>query len=319
MSKVLATHISRHGLKPHHWVNNGSWGVDQPPVIHAASSLPAPPVTVFMLGGAFTGLSNYMSTMLQGAITNGNNNIQVPYNNFGLFLNIVQQGAQMLDTYLRSGSGQMVAFGHGLGAVVCSYWLSNYVSGPISTTTISPASLSFTLIGNSVSFYGGALGPNVNAQYPNGFGANITVPAATPFTVTDIKRQYDGWADWPTGTMNSDALMNDLAGQGSIHPNYQNVNPSPHATGNYSYTAGNITYIWNITEPVPLLGTTWNSSTESLDATLRPIIESAYSRPVTLPAPPYSPRGRSIDKAAVNAPSLRTTHRRIIGGHQRGL
>jgi len=275
--------------------------------------------TVFMLNGAFSGNFTYLPNMLQGVITNGNNNIQVPYNNQGLFLNTVQQGAAMLNTYLLAGTPPMVAYGHSLGAVVCNYWLSNYVTGPISTTTISPANLSFVWIGNSVSVYSGALGPNTHAWIPNWFGTGVTVPPATPFTCTSIARQYDGWADWPTGTMNFNAQLNAFAGQNSIHPSYQNVNPSPHATGNFSFTTGNITYIWNVTEPVPLLGTTWNSFTQPLDASLRPTIESAYNRPIRIPAPAYSPRGRIIDKAAVNAPSLRTTHRRIMGGHRRGL
>jgi pimeloyl-ACP methyl ester carboxylesterase len=271
--------------------------------------------TVFMLGGAFSGTSNYLPTMLQGAITNGTNQVQVPYNNFGLFLNTVQAGSLMLNNYLMAGTPPMVVFGHSLGAVVGSYWLSTY--GPI--TTISPANLSFVFIGNSVSFYGGALGPNAHAEYQNWFGPAATAPAATPFIVTDIKRQYDAWTDWPTGTMNLDAEFNAFAGQNSIHPNYQNVNPNPHATGNFSFVAGNITYIWSQTKPVPLLGTTWNPANSALDALYRPPIESAYNRPIRIPAPVYNLHGRVIEKTAVNAPSLRTTHRRIIGGHRRGL
>jgi hypothetical protein len=246
--------------------------------------------TIFLLGGAFSNLelNNYLPQALQGQITNGNTSIIVPYNTNGLFLNTVQAGAQMLNTYLLAGTGKMVAFGHSLGAVVCNYWLKNY--GP--STTIAPANLSFVWIGNSVSKYGGALGPESGAWLQNWF-TNVTVPDNTPFTVTEIKRQYDGWADWPTGTMNIDAEFNAFAGQGTVHPNYQNVNPSPTAAGNVSYTPtvggspGNITYIWSMTEPIPVLGTTWNSFTQTLDQDLRPTIEGAYSRPVTVPTPSY--------------------------------
>jgi hypothetical protein len=235
-----------------------------------------------MLGGAFSGLNNYMPQQLQGEITKGNTCIQVPYNNFGMFVSTVEQGASLLDSYLKSGTGTMVAFGHSLGAVVCNYWLLHY--GP--TTTIEPADLSFVWIGNSVSVYGGALGPESGAEWGNWFG-NVTAPAGTPFTCTNIARQYDGWADYPTGTFNADATFNALAGQGAVHPNYQNINPSPTASGNVSHTVGNITYIWSQTTPVPILGTTWDSVTSGLDQSLRPTIESAYNRPVTVPTPSY--------------------------------
>lgn len=245
--------------------------------------------TVYLLGGAFSGLNNYMPTMLQGAITNGQNQVQVPYNNVGLFLNTVQSGAAMLNAFLNSGTGPMVVFGHSLGAVVGSYWLANYAAD----TTIEPADLSFVFIGNSVHKYGGALGGESNAEWQNWFGEGVTMPDDTPYTVTDIIRQYDGWADWPNGTMNIDAEFNALAGQNSIHPNYQSVSPDPSASGNVSYTPvidgspGNVTYIWSMTQPAPLLGTMWIDPIPALDQAIRPTIEDAYSRPVTIPTPVY--------------------------------
>lgn len=239
--------------------------------------------TVFTLGGAFSGNHNYLPTMLQGAITNGNNIVQVPYNNFGLFLNTVQAGCEMLNNYLLAGTAPMVMFGHSLGAVVGSYWLSNY--GP--STTISPEDLSFVFIGNSVSAYGGALGAEPNAETPNWFGPNVAAPVTTPFTVADIKRQYDGWTDWPTGTMNFNAEYNAKSGQNSVHNKYQNVNPNPTAPGNVYYVIGNQTYIWSLTTPIPELGTTWTHSVASQDAKRRPAIEEAYNRPVIMPSPIY--------------------------------
>jgi hypothetical protein len=239
--------------------------------------------TVYMLSGGFSGLTNYMPTMLQGAITKNNTTVQVPYNNMGMFLNTVEAGAQMADTYLHSGTGTKVWYGHSLGAVVGSYWLANY--GP--TSSIEPSDLSFVFIGNSVSKYGGALGAESGAEWANWFTSAVQIPAGTPYTVTDIKRQYDGWTDYPTGTFSVDAFFNALAGQNSVHPNYQTIDPSPTAAGNVSHTEGNITYIWSQTTPVPSLGTVWNSVASGLDETLRPTIESAYARPVTIPAPTY--------------------------------
>jgi hypothetical protein len=246
--------------------------------------------TVFMLGGAFSELEiyNYMPSQLQGAITAGNTAIIVPINTNGLFLNIVQQGAAMLNTYLVAGTGQMVVFGHSLGAVIGNYWLSNYVTGPISTTTISPSNLSFVFIGNSVSVYGGALGPATGAWLPNWFAASgITAPSGTSFQCLSIARQYDGWADWPTGSGAGlfDAEMNAFAGQANVHPHYENVNPNPTAPGNVSKVVGNITYIWSLTDPAPICGTALNPITQALDQAVRPTIESAYNRPVYIPSP----------------------------------
>ena len=236
-----------------------------------------------MLGGAFSGLNNYMPTMLQGAVTNGQTTIQVPYNNFGLFLSTVEQGAQLLNSYLLSGTGDMVVFGHSLGAVVGSYWIANY--GP--SSTISPSDLSFTFIGNSVSPYGGALGPEAGNEWQNWFTTAVNFPTSSSYQVTDVKRQYDGWTDYPTGTFNGNAFFNALAGQGSVHPNYQNVSPNPTAAGNGSHVVGNTTYIWSMTQPVPMYGTTWNSTVSALDEAIRPTIESAYNRPVTVATPTY--------------------------------
>jgi hypothetical protein len=240
--------------------------------------------TVYMLGGAFSGTNNYMPQQLQGAITNGNTQIQVPYNNFGMFVSTVQQGAKLLDSYLRAGSGTMVVFGHSLGAVVGSYWIANYASVSGAPTA---SNLSFVFIGNSVSKYGGALGPETGALWNNWFTTAVNIPAGNSFAIRDIKRQYDGWTDWCTGTPNGNATFNAFSGQGSVHPNYQNVPASPTAAGNYSYTENNITYVWNRTTPVPLYGATWDAVTKPLDQSLRPSIEGAYNRPVTVAAPTY--------------------------------
>jgi hypothetical protein len=245
--------------------------------------------------GAF-GIPSSMPPMLQGAVAgpkSGNTVVPVNYNSFGLFLNTIQAGAQMLDAALRAGTGRMIVFGHSAGAVCANYWLANYVSGPIATTSISPANLSFIFIGNSVHPYGGALGAETGAMIQNWFGTGptgppqggIAVPSTTPFTVTDCIRQYDGWADWPTGSGLGlvNAEFNALAGQNSVHPAYQNVSlTDPTAV---TYVVGNITYLWWQTTPLPILGTTWNSWVSSLDYESRPTIESAYSRPVTVPSP----------------------------------
>jgi hypothetical protein len=253
------------------------------------------PATVFTLCGAF-GLPSSVPPMLEGSVAgalSGNTVVSVNYNTFGLFLNTIQAGAQLLDAALRAGSGPMIVFGHSAGAVCANYWLANYVSGPIATTSISPSNLSFIFLGNSVRRYGGALGAAPGAMISNWFGSGpVVAPPSTPFTVTDCARQYDGWADWPTGGSGgglSDARWNALAGQNSVHPNYQGVSLTDPTAVTYtplvSGSPGNITYLWWTTTPLPILGTTTNSWVDTLDADLRPTIESGYARPVTVASP----------------------------------
>lgn len=230
-----------------------------------------------------------MPPMLGGQVTAGANVAPVYYNDWGLFLNTIENGAALLNAAIKAATPPMVMFGHSAGAVCGNYWLANYASG----SGIDPADLSFIFIGDSVNPYGGILGPNGYGFFKNWFGTSVYCPAATPFTVTDYIRQYDGWADWPTGALNTDAIQNAMAGQGIVHPAYQNV--GLHDADLVSFTPpvggspGNITYVWSPTYPVPLLGTVWDIETILLDAALRPVIESAYSRPVTIPPAPSVP------------------------------
>ncbi len=219
-----------------------------------------------------------MNTQLQGTITAGNTVVPLDYGSSNLLQSTVESGAQLLNAALLATTPPMVVFGHALGAVVGANWLNNY--GP--TSIIDPADLSFVFIGNSGRPYGGY------AYVIDFFTGSIT-PPGTPYTVQDLARQYDGFADYPTGVGGgfADAKRNAVLGQGSIHPDYKNVNLVDNGAGipNVAHAVGNISYIWSMTQPLPIYGTTWNSYTSSLDYALRPSVESAYSRPVTVPSP----------------------------------
>lgn len=231
--------------------------------------------TVFTLAGAF-GIPSSLPPMLQGAVVASNTVSPIVYNNWGIgTVTQLQQAAALLDTAMHATTGQKIVFGHSLGAVAACYWLAHY--GP--STSISAADLQFVLIGNSVRPYGGF------CFDINWFGT-LTVPTNTPFQVYDIARQYDGWADFPTNSNNLTADYNALAGQGSVHPAYQNVNIND--PNNSTYSVGNIHYIWNVTWPCPMLGTLQTASVVAQDEQLRPQIESVYSRPCgALNAPIY--------------------------------
>lgn len=237
--------------------------------------------TVLTLAGAF-GLSASVPAQLCGKITAGNTVVPVDYDNIGIFDANVDDGAAELDTAISSTSGEKIVFAHSLGAAAATRWLHDY--GPASAA--DPADLSFVLIGNPLRRHGGF----VPALYDFAAGAEVTEivvaalsalgdwllveptlpPIDTPYTVTDIVRQYDGFGDWPQNSLSLPALSNAIYGMQWMHPFYETVDPDdPH---NAVYTEGNIAYVWN---PSRLL----------FEYT-RPEIEAAYSRPVAIPAPP---------------------------------
>jgi hypothetical protein len=242
--------------------------------------------TVLTLCGTFNRPAS-MPSMIKGEVCLGNRVVPVVYNNWGLLLSTVKNAAAVLDTAIRGATPPVVVFGYDLGAVAANYWLNNYAAGSGVLTT----DLSFTLIGDPVNRYGGYLGTNGWGLFKDYFGTSVYCPAATPYTVRNYIRQYDGFADWPTGTMNPDAQANAKEGQSLIHPAYQDVDLKDliTVTPTVGGSPGHITYGWWGTYPVPLLGTVWNSEIEALDTPLRTIIETAYDRPVVIPPMPPVP------------------------------
>jgi PE-PPE domain len=253
--------------------------------------------TVYCLAGAF-GQPQQVDQMLGGSIANGNTVVNLNYFNDFITEVCVTDGAKVLNNALTSSSGEVIVMAHSLGSVCCCYWLANYAP----TTTVSPENVSFILLGNSVRPYGGW------CYYYNWF-QNVTVPTDTPFTVKDFARQYDGWADFPPAAPGSaiemtsvtySGIANAYAGQGSVHPNY--IYASLTNPNNVSYSVGNITYIWEQTFPVPAIGSinaqgqyvdilglqVTASTFNSQDERLRPLIEKAYKRPVSIPPPNYA-------------------------------
>lgn len=238
--------------------------------------------TVFTLAGTF-GSPAQILPMLGGtitAVTTNNTVISVPYPNWGFgSTSELEQGAEALNAQLLSTPGPMIVMGHTLGAVVASYWLANY--GP--TSSVSPSDVSFVLLANPNRPYGGY-------YYSIGWFQNVaTIPLNTPYTVTDFARQYDGYADWPQYSAMQAAGTNAVAGQGIITPSYQNVTLA--LPTNASYVVGNVTYMWSVTWPAPILGTIQSPNSATQDADIRPTIEAAYNRPCALSAPLYTPLG----------------------------
>jgi hypothetical protein len=122
--------------------------------------------------------------------------------------------------------------------------------------------------------------------------AIMITPEDCAYAVTDIARQYDGWADEPADSSNLNALMNMQIGMNTIHPSYDNV--SLHDASNLTYTVGNTTYLLNPTDLLPLVDQFYYSPDQKIaqDQALRAGIEAAFDRSMwnhVPPTPTYEP------------------------------
>lgn len=244
--------------------------------------------TVFTLAPAFWPLMSATGkSWLRGELYVGRTRTPILYPNIPLFGEwAAAWGVSALDAALHNTAGDKVVLGHSMGAQVIYKWLRD--EGP--TSNLNPADITFYCTGCPERKYGGAtrvpltprfLGAPVTAAYGgNGF------PDITPFTVIDIARQYDWWADQPNestpGPIHDRAVANCSF---TIHLDYSNV--SVNDPTNTEYVEGNVTYVTARTEPLPEVDRNYNSVEDRArrDTELRPIIESAYTRPTNVAVP----------------------------------
>jgi len=186
-------------------------------------------------------------------------------------------GAALVDDALNAegAPGNQIIYAYSQGARVATDWLDRYADTADAPT---PDELSLVLLGNPGRIYG---------------GGNVGLGAATPATdylVLDVARQYDWGSDVPDDPFNLLAMVNTVAGFGSVHMDYQDVDIYDPA--NYVWTEKNTTYVFvpakrlPILEPLYVLGLT--EFADSLDAPLRAAIEKGYDRSY-LPAQPGPP------------------------------
>jgi len=243
--------------------------------------------TVLTLAPAFNEMS---PTWLRGELFAAPNEVvKVPYTNFPAASN-THKGADKLNDMLHSYPGRKIVAGHSQGAQVADDWLRRY--GP--TSDIDPATVQFVMTGDPESKYNGC------ANVPNSgcvaaYGGN-NFPDDTRYTVKVIARQYDYFADCPNDLSNQTAVKNRNASQSvggkgelkSVHTNYSNIGLND--PGNKTFQEGNATYILGApaTYYLPMVTAKWTNDASKIadDAELRPIVESAYSRPMPAPVPP---------------------------------
>lgn len=274
--------------------------------------------TVILLNPMGTDVTNFVNgttgvpQLLKGTIMDAGDTLYtLPYNNTSGAVHITD-AIPMLDAKLKSTTGEVLVFGYSEGCQIADWWLANQGSTP--AAGVDPAEVSFLLIANADRKYGGFV---YQSTVFDAVAYTAGKPDNTPYTVIDFARQYDGVADFPTAapiqtalnnlqalttdtnafqtamqdianvvanTSYANAALNAVTGFVAIHNNYLQVTVAD--TDNVSLVDGNITWMWSPTYPVPLLGI--GGTFPAADQALRPQIETAYSRPVTLPTPDYS-------------------------------
>lgn len=194
-------------------------------------------------------------------------------------------------------SEPIILMGHSQGAQVIYSVLRRWQADP--SAAPDPSQVSWVSIGNPDNRFGGFQTKSNLVQDP--------LPNDTPYSGIEVIRQYDGWADWPDDPMNLVAVLNAVAGMFLVHPDYTGVDVNDPANVRYipalpDGSPGNVTYVWVPNPVLPLISGT-GPLAPMLDEMLRPIVESAYHRPVALPAPGAStPAPTAV--AALAAPSL---------------
>lgn len=187
-----------------------------------------------------------------------------------------QQGADILATAISAATADgepVTLFGHSQGGQVIHVLLRRWAADPGAAP--DPDLVSWVSIGNPENPMGGS------ARKP-GF------PSQTPYRGTEVIRQYDGWADWPSDTGNLLAVANAVVGALMAHPNYFRVDLDDpanvsHIPANPDGTPGAVTYMWVPTPVLPLIAGS-GVLAPALDSMLRPIVEAGYDRPVDLGA-----------------------------------
>lgn len=262
--------------------------------------------------------ANLPQTWYQATIFSSNTVIDDPnFKNFNISESAAQDDKTLLNTHIVNNIGsvpvgqKLIVIGHSRGSQIIYKWLRE--TGP--SSSVDPTKILFISGGNPERKYNGATAVDPDghpATYPgtqpwgNGYG----VPVNTPYTVLDIARQYDQWADHPGDLSNSAAHT--LANGSGVHTAY-GAAPELGADGypanwnEWTVVAaeGNITYIVSPTFPgdsTPtqsayttsgrLFGVNKRRQDEDYghqDLSLRQSIEKGFRRPAPPPNWPKPP------------------------------
>jgi len=172
-----------------------------------------------------------------------------------------------------AGGRPVVAFGHSQGGQVIYTAVRRWLADPANAP--DPATVSWVSIGNPENAFGGV-------KKQDG------LPPSTAYQGIEVIKEYDGWADAPSGPFNLLAWLNGQVGKNTTHvwgyfdvdlnsPDNTYYRPND-ANGN----PGNITYVFVPNDTLPLIEMTGILApllNPILDPILRPIVDAGYSRP----------------------------------------
>ena len=200
----------------------------------------------------FNVLGNTLKLQLRGIPCHARTVIKVDYP-ASFQKDTIDLGVTALDKALRSVPGPKLVFAHSQGAQVVSRWLRE-ASNPV------VPQVEFLLIGNPLRRFGGYIigRPEVGGRQ------GLPTPDDTVYPVTDLKVQYDGWADWPGDIGNVWSKLNARQGQNGRHC-YGYLDADPADPAAQVHTVGNTRYVMLPGKPVIPVPQAW--------------IEKSYARP----------------------------------------
>lgn len=245
----------------------------------AATSTPLP-ATVLTLEGGLVGPQNllpFTQLQLRGDLCDPPDTCQAvdyPAVPLGQYFN--DRGAVRVNeaiAALRDDGTPIILLGHSQGGQVIYSALRGWAADP--ATAPDSDRTSWVSIGNPENAFGG--------RDPD------PIPADSPNQGTEVIRQYDGWADWPTDERNLLAVLNAAVGMSTTHVfGYLNVDLDDPRNVRYTPdgadgSAGNVTYVFVPNPMLPLVAMTGLLApllNPVLDPILRPIVEAGYQRPI---------------------------------------
>ena len=271
---------------------------------------------------AFSGLN--ASKYLGGVPKGGRSVSNVTYNNFSISNAAAHQGMIGLEILLKLYPGTPAnkthVLAHSMGSQIVFKWIRERTA---KATWLDPASVVFYCTGCPESPFGGSTVRHpgtYKAKYPGadshdflcptpaefhgGYGKGFGLPPKFPWTVYDIKNQYDGHTDAPAAASLSVpeiaecfsvdsilGLFSKMMSSSSPHTRYEDGRKLTDAgvkVHNPGWSqAPNYWAYWLPTYPTPQVDTSGRTEQEILAADMikRPPMEAKYGRPVTMDTP----------------------------------
>lgn len=232
--------------------------------------------TVLTFEGGIVGIQPFLQFtphQLQGALCEAPNvcePVYYPALPLGLWYNkLVAHTVTDAIAGLPDGT-QAKPFGHSQGGQIIYQAIRDWVADPTADDTPSPEDVSWVSIGNPENAFGGTK-------------KELGLPPDTPYHGIEVIKEYDGWADAPSGPFNLLSWLNAQVGKSTTHVfGYFDVDLNSPENIWYQPDNGNIYYVFVPNDTLPLIEMTGLLApllNPILDPILRPIVDAGYDRP----------------------------------------